>query len=290
MKRNILLTFLSAIAFALIALVALGAGVAQAQQYNIDHYLVYKILNPTYSGLRADLQDQFGMNQVILWERDKFANPVAKTHPPELPDPEDIIFPDEHLSWWRFEEPQPYQGEVLVSNQFGPDQHLTLGPAEYLLVPAIKDGIGTITVNQHDVCYAVTEAQPIEIDVSLADQFGMRPAVVGTARYLCNPVNKLGPIPLEPSGPPMYPEDHLVCYDIDQVPVDEIRGVQDQVAAQGFLVELIRSDMLCLPSSKQHVESESIPTVSERGMIIFSLLLLGSGLWVMRRKKTRKST
>ena len=40
-------------------------------------------------------------------------------------------------------------------------------------------------------------------------------------RYLCNPVDKLGPPPLVPSGPPIFPEDHLACYDILGWPVAE---------------------------------------------------------------------
>ncbi len=78
-----------------IALLALGAGSAQAQ-FNIDHYLVYKVLNPEISLLQADMMDQFGPSSALLLERDKFANPVDKTHPPQLPNLENLLFPDEH--------------------------------------------------------------------------------------------------------------------------------------------------------------------------------------------------
>jgi len=263
-----------------IALLAFGAGVAQAQ-FNIDHYLVYQDINPEPSGLQADLSDQFGFSQVILFERDKFANPVDKAHPPDQPNPENLLFPDEHLSWWRFEEPYPNRADVRVGNQFGDDQLWRLGDAEYLLVPAIKDQIGDIQLNQHYACYIALEAPSIELDVSLADQFGPRPAVVGMGRYLCNPVEKLGPLPLVPSGPPAFPEDHLACYEIDPMPVDEPRLVEDQVAVSP--VDLIQSEMLCVPSTKT-VIPDQLPSLAPWGIATLGLMMLLAVVWVVRQR------
>jgi len=257
---------------------------AQAQ-YNIDHYIVYKVLNPEFSGLQADLNDQFGLSQALLWERDKFANPVDKTHPPDQPNLENLLFPDEHLSWWRFEEPYPNRTDVRVGNQFGPDQLWRLGDAEYLLVPAIKDQIGMIQLNQHYECYIALEAPDIALDVTLGDQFGVRPAVVGMGRYLCNPVEKLGPLPLVPSEPPPFPEDHLACYDIDPMPVDEIRDVDDQVddAAGGLPLELIVSEMLCVPSTKSIVPDQT-PSLAPWGIATLGLLMLLTVFWAAQRR------
>jgi hypothetical protein len=178
---------------------------------------------------RSGPYDQFGDSQAILWERDRFAN-----HPPQLPDLEGILYLDEHLSWWRFEEPVPHGANVRVGNQFGPDQFWRLGDAEYLLVPAIKDQIGQILLNQHYECYVALETPDIQLPVNLVDQFGLQLDVpVLNGRYLCNPVEKLGPLPLVPSGPPVFPDDHLACYDISGWPVDEIRDVDDQVDIAG---------------------------------------------------------
>jgi len=266
-----------------IALLGLGAGVAQAQ-FNIDHYLVYQILNPTPAGLQADLQDQFGPSQAILWQRDRFANPVDKAHPPDLPNLEELLFPDEHLSWWRFEEPYPHHGNVLVGNQFGDDQAWELGDAEYLLVPAIKDQMGMIQLNQHYECYVALQAPQIQVDVVLGDQFGLRPAVVGRGLYLCNPVEKLGPLPLEPSGPPVFPEDHLACYEIDPMAMDEIRLVEDQVDMTGGMpVELIQSDMLCVPSTKAIIPDQT-PSLAPWGIATLGLLMLLTVVWVARQR------
>jgi hypothetical protein len=251
----------------------------------IDHYLVYEVLTPMPSGLQADMLDQFGDSQAILWERDKFANPVDKTHPPELPDPQNIINPDEHLSWWRFEAPVPHSGKVLVGNQFGPDQRWCLGDAEYLLVPAIKDQIGEITWNQHYECYAALNAPDIGVQVSLYDQFGLWPNVnVLGGRYLCNPVEKLGPLPLVPSGPPIFPEEHLACYDIAGWPIDEIRLVQDQVdLSGGFPVELIQARMLCVPSTKSIIP-DPIPSLAPWGIATLGGLMLLAVFGVARQR------
>jgi hypothetical protein len=272
-----------------IALGALGAGLAQAQQvYNIDHYLVYRDLAEPSAFLMADLMDQFGPSMAVLMMRDKFANPVDKTHPPELPNPENIRFPYEHLSWWRFMDPWPYQEEVRVSNQFGSDQPWILGPAEYLLVPAIKGQMGEIMVNQHYQCYVATDAPDIQIPVWLMDQFGLWPDVfVLGGRYLCNPVEKLGPPPLMPSGPPVFPEDHLACYDIPPWPVDEIRMVTDQVMPWGEVAMLVEAQMLCVPSSKERgpLVDPAIPTLNEWGLIAFGMLLLTAMAWALRRRQ-----
>jgi hypothetical protein len=268
-----------------IALVALGAGVAQAQQvFNIDHYLVYNVGPPLLSDLQVDLLDQFGPSSGILMEREFFANPVDKTHPPELPNPENLLNPYEHLSWWRLNAPPEEHGYIFAGNQFAPKQTWQLGPAEYLLVPAIKDQIGDITWNQHYQCYVAHEAPDIQIDVTLGDQFGMRPAVVGRGRYFCNPVEKIGPLPLVPSGPPIFPEDHLACYDIDPWPADEIRFVQDQVdMAGGQLAQLTESLMLCVPSTKR-LYDPSVPVMGTGGMVTFGALLLLMTFWLARRR------
>ena len=262
-----------------IALLTLGAGSAQAQ-FQIDHYLVYRVGTPELSGLPVDVMDQFGLSQAILLERDKFANPVDKAHPPEVPNLEDVLYPYEHLSWWRFEQPVPNDKLVRLGNQFGAGQIWHLGAAEYLLIPAIKDQIGDILLNQHYECYVALEAPDLQLDVSLADQFGLRPAVVTRGRYLCNPVEKFGPPPLVPSGPPIFPEDHLACYEIDPMPVDEFRLVEDQVAVSP--VDLIESEMLCVPSTKTVIEPT--PSLGPWGIASLGLLMLSTVFWVARQR------
>jgi hypothetical protein len=263
-----------------IALLALGAGGAQAQ-FNIDHYIVYRDLMPIPAGLDVEMIDQFGFSSTILLNRDKFANPADKTHPPEIPEIQNILYPDEHLSWWRFETPVPNNKNVLVTNQFGPDQPWRLGDAEYLLVPAIKEQVGMIQLNQHYECYIVLEAPPLGIVVNLVDQIDLRlDVIVENARYLCNPVEKLGPPPLEPSGPPIFPQDHLACYDIMPWPAAWMVSVEDQVLAE--IDQLEEAEMLCVPSWKTIVEPT--PSLAPWGVGALGGLMLLTVLWVARRR------
>jgi hypothetical protein len=263
-----------------IALLMLGAGVAQAQ-FNIDHYIVYRDLMPFPAGLQVDLIDQFGPSSTILLNRDKFANPADKTHPPELPDIQNILYPDEHLSWWRFEVPVPNSKNVLVTNQFGPDQPWRLGDAEYLLVPAIKEQVGDIVLNQHYECYIALEAPPVGIPVNLLDQFDLQlDVVVEQARYLCNPVEKLGPPPLVPSGPPVFPQDHLACYDITGWPSPWMVSVEDQVFVE--IDQLEEAEMLCVPSTKTIIEPT--PSLAPWGVGALGGLMLLTVFWAARRR------
>jgi hypothetical protein len=102
-------------------------------------------------------------------------------------------------------------------------------------------------------------------------------------RYLCNPVEKLGPLPLVPSGPPPFPEDHLACYDIAGWPVDEIRDVDDQVdMAGGLPLELIQTEMLCVPSTKSIVTPT--PSLAPWGIATLGGLMLLTVFWVARRR------
>jgi hypothetical protein len=195
---------------------------------------------------------------------------------------QNVLNPDEHLSWWRFETPVPNDKNVLVSNQFGPDQAWRLGDAEYLLVPAIKDQVGDITWNQHYECYIVLDAPPVGIPVNLLDQFGLLQldVFVEQPRYLCNPVDKLGPLPLVPSGPPPFPEDHLACYDIMGWPVFEIRSVEDQVLPE--IDQLEEAEMLCVPSEKSIIEPA--PSMAPWGIGALGGLMLLTVFWVARRR------
>jgi hypothetical protein len=121
------------------------------------------------------------------------------------------------------------------------------------------------------------------------DQFGFRPAIVLGPRYLCNPVNKLGPPPLEPSGPPIFPNDHLACYEIDPFPRLADALVLDQIWPQPEFAMLDLSQMLCVPSSKalEPPPERVIPTLSPWSQLALMAGLLGAGLGVWRWRGRR---
>jgi hypothetical protein len=269
----------SLVSFAVIAAVGLAAvGSAQAQ-FLIDHYKVYPV-DPLPSGLPVDLNDQFGPSNHVLIQRDKFANPVLKTIPPEVPVPfpGSLFYPNEHLSWWKITEEVLPPQTIHVTNQFG-GATWEIGNAQYLLVPAVKNLLPGIVLNQHYKCYDATGHDALKT-VDLADQFGIDTHNVLAPRYFCNPVEKLGPPPLVPSGPPPLPLDHLACYDIDP-PQPGLPNVilSDQVDG-GFFHVMGNSEMLCVPSRKRL----DIPVLSPWGLVAFGVLLTGAMYATIRRR------
>jgi hypothetical protein len=216
---------------------------------------------------------------VELTELGKLGVPVSKAIAPDPPSG-DLFRPFEHLSWYQFSEPQPPR-MARLKNQFTRENKGALwniGDGAFLLVPAIKDGLGVIELGQHWKCYDAelhvkrSRGRTLpNVTVNLVDQFHPEPDVdVGTGRYMCNPVDK------NFEGPPTYPEEHLACYEIFDASLGEYHSLDDQFGAYAALVE--NPELLCLPSLKY---------LPEPGV----MLSLGSGLlllgWLERRRKRR---
>jgi hypothetical protein len=176
----------------------------------VDHYKVYGVVPESVSIPPVELVDQFGGGFVELINLGKLGVPVSKAIAPEFPSG-DLANPWEHLAWYEFSDPQPLR-RLEVTNQFG-TQNWSVKNGRFLLVPAIKDGIGTIQLGQHWKCYEANPLAPAPgVIVNLADQFHEEFDVeVGQGRYLCNPAEKNG------EGQPPLPNEHLACYDIVDV-------------------------------------------------------------------------
>ena len=102
----------------------------------LDHFKCYWASGPTLQGVYVDyIEDQFGYfeNVEVLWAS-QFCNPVEKVHG-AVTTP--IANPDNHLTVYDINVPQ--EGwNVVVDNQFGSDQELTvIGPVA-LAVPTQK--------------------------------------------------------------------------------------------------------------------------------------------------------
>jgi hypothetical protein len=228
------------------------------------------ISSPTPTPLTVILEDQFGQGEVTLTDLGKLGAPVSKAIAPAPPSGV-LLRPDEHLAWYEFFEAQA-PITVHVTNQFG-TQNWTLTDGHFLLVPAIKDGVGALTLGQHWKCYdAAPQPPPPGVTVNLEDQFGLEPNIaVGAGRYLCNPVEK------NSEGSPSFPDEHLACYDITDLPLLENHDLDDQFGNHpNLLVE--NPEALCVPSLK---------FIPEPGV----LLSLGSGVmllgWLDRRRRRR---
>jgi hypothetical protein len=106
--------------------------------------------------------------------------------------------------------------------------------------------------------------------VNLQDQFHAESdVIVGPGLYLCNPAEK------NFEGPPIFPDEHLACYDIIDAPLGELHSLEDQFGIHpALLVE--NPELLCLPSLK---------FIPEPGILLSfgpGVMLLG---WLYHRRR-----
>lgn len=178
----------------------------QVQPANpLDHFKVYAV-DPLAVAEFVTLHDQFDPAGTVqddtLLQINYFANPVNKNY-------EGIADPNAHLIWYRITSPDPTTHWVDVRNQFI-GQRLTLGPAQYLLVPAekVEPGSEFPVMLDHYKCYPVIHGKELDENAHLMDQFIDEDVAVGKPVFFCNPVDK--------NGEGIINEvDHLVFYEID---------------------------------------------------------------------------
>jgi len=183
----------------------------------LDHFKGYVAEDETGLPIEevVSLEDQFGTVNAMVGFAQFFFNPAAKLHG----DVETLILnPDHHFTVYNlFCEGDPQTWQVGVTNQFGEDQVLTVEGPVALAVPTQKlvpgDHEPPVGLD-HYLLYAVTDSLPMEVEVSLQDQFGVEPepATVYAPTLFANPVKKtLGGEVTEI----VNPEAHLVFYPIN---------------------------------------------------------------------------
>ena len=137
---------------------------------------------------------------------------------------------------------------VSTTDQFG-DRTLTAVGARFLLVPTIKNGLGSPETVNHWRCYEVTGPRVHE-RVSLHDQFDTDTVRVERPHYFCNPTGKtVG----ETETSPPAPDVHLTCYEIFGPQRTEATDVdiENQFETDTFTVTSF--ELLCVPSAKGEV-------------------------------------
>lgn len=243
--------FLPLVLAALVAIGWAGAGGRADAQVppHWDHYKVYEA-NPKPAGPGPILlRDQFGPSGHDVVFLDLFMNPTAKTemqsgaHYP-------IHHHDLHYAWWLISE-QPFQATIAFENQFGGGQ-LELGPARYLLNPALKEQVnGPLPVANHYKCYDCL-GPPVQRSIRMDDQFGGWVAGNFHPRFFCTPTDKQRPG--GPVEPVLDPDQHYICYQF-QPPDPQVRTVpiRDQFILTS--VALGPGRMLCVPTLKHEVTS-----------------------------------
>ena len=239
-----------------VAMLALSGGLVHAQQAP-DHHKAYAV-TPFQLPTPVDvlLTDQFDTVEGSVENMVMFSPPVAKQLPSGEYSP--ILNPEDHLTWYEFfgggqAEPR----YLLVTNQFGPDQELTVGDPRFLLLPAWKMFVNGLPTGldhpaglDHYLCYDVIEGPPVGLDgVTLTDQFHQEYVTVGAPVVFCNPVEKTL-LPAGPTYPIFDPENHLACYDIaPHFPPPPLEvWANDQFGDSMFMV--FDNQFLCVPSTK----------------------------------------
>jgi hypothetical protein len=212
------------------------------------------------------LEDQFGIGLVDLTSLGKVGSPVSKEIAPDSPSG-DLLRPDEHLAWYEFFEAQAPQF-VRVKNPFESGNKGAIwdvGDGRFLLVPAILDGLGVIELGQHWKCYDAFALSDPDVTVNLLDQFHLElNVVVGPGRYLCTPVEKNN------EGPPSFPDEHLACYEIVDLPLFEGHDLEDQFGNhQDQVVE--NPELLCVPSLKYLPEPATWLLLAAGGLLLCGL-------------------
>jgi hypothetical protein len=118
---------------------------------------------------------------------------------------------------------------------------LSVEDPELLCVPSKKDGVPSALNLDHFKCYEA-EGNPVNVTVSLEDQFGVEPEVlVAEPELFCNPVDKNGEGIFHPTA-------HLTCYKIEDDGEELDVSIKNQFGEQSLKVE--KPELLCVPSEK----------------------------------------
>jgi uncharacterized repeat protein (TIGR02543 family) len=155
---------------------------------NLDHFLLYEVIEGEPVEKVVSLQDQFDdepQESLVDWPM-YFANPVQKTYKGDVTE---ILNPEAHLAFYAIN--ASFSGEVEVVNQFGEqtiDVYTLLGFGG-LAVPSEK--IESHQLFQEATGYAVTGgSQYIGESVYLEDRFGAFNATVTYTIIFFDPVEK----------------------------------------------------------------------------------------------------
>jgi hypothetical protein len=230
---------------------AASTSYAQPSELTLDHFWCYIISSETpQPSVDATLTDQFFTAPgvpVKVGTPLQFCNPVTTKTVGGAVLP---IFVNaiDHLTMYHLEKSPtlPTSRTLFASNQFGPQQQLTVDKATTLMVPTQKDSLGTPEDLDHFLCYPVS-GDSLAKTVTLTDQFQTQNVIVEAPTLFCNPVMKtIGGITTEI----LNPDAHLLCYDIRLPKATTARHPQivNQLETDSFTVT--STPMLCVPSTK----------------------------------------
>jgi len=217
-----------------------------------DHFKFYEVdwKEGLYVGEDVQLVDQFGAINATVGDAVSFGNPAEKQHGENVTS---IADPNRHYTLYELdygkEEPMLDSWQVVVTNQFGENQELTVVGPVALAVPTRKGDHEAPECLNH---YLVYDAYglPMEVVVELNDQFIADNVTVYEPSYFANPVKKT----VVETGDVAAIEDedlHWVLYDISgEVPsIDKTIQIANQFGNDQVL-NLTYRDTLAVPSQK----------------------------------------
>ena len=211
-------------------------------EFQLDHFKVY-LIEPMPVNALVYLFGQFDENWKMgfVSRYTRFLNPVDKNG-------ESIIDRNHHMNWYdiQFDDVDP-QRQVNLFNQFG-DQFITIDQPVALLTPCIKveDGSEPPAVLDHYKVYRVSaDVQPVNVPVTLLDQFGFEENIALQPVYFAVPVYKFhdGVFWTLTNA-----NDHIVFYQIKPRPIGQERETIDQFVSPYMIT--IQSELLGVPSCK----------------------------------------
>jgi uncharacterized repeat protein (TIGR02543 family) len=211
----------------------------------LDHFKCYPAGGPPLELMYVYLEDQFGYYwDVQVLSPMFFCNPVQKNLEPRVND-------DGHLTVYSILGATPKMWDVVVNNQFGDGQTLTVQGPVALATPTQKHVPGDHGMPMyvdHYSLYTVLAGSSVAATVDLDDQFGIDSDVsVTTPLYFACPCLK-GHVD---DWAPWHPYGHLLFYAIDSTNYfsDPIL-VSNQFLQQFYLSLDDVGQLLAVPSEK----------------------------------------
>ena len=204
----------------------------------LDHYRVYAAVGGLPTQV-VTMRDQFQTQRTNLSNVEFFMVPANKND-------EGIFDPVPHLTCYGTPE-GTFGATVSVTNQFGP-QTLLIKQPDLLCVPSEKfpDPVPVPLNRDHYKCYEA-QGNPLNIQVSLQDQFHLTPEVV----TVLDPFEFCAPVDKNAEGI-LNPREHLTCY--NTTPSGPIVGtvpIRNQFGND--TLNVAEPVALCVPSLKTNV-------------------------------------
>lgn len=272
--------------FALLAglFLLLGASINAYAQLPLDstknHYKTWKIQTVPFTQLGVRVTDQFLTDTIILGQIEYISNPTKKDAVRIPPTADSTL----HFNWYRAFG-RNVNLEVKYWNQIEGNDTVPIGRAidllEYLLVPAQKlphpvpSDLAT-----HYKAYRIRYPTPVPGAHQLDDQFDVSPENDSNLVpvYFLTPCIKNG-------VPALDNVTHYVAYRIQPTSyVGPPRITIDQFDTNNVIPQF--SELLLVPTKKvTFIDPNALPALTTYGLIVLALLLAGTAVWVVWKKR-----